>query len=182
MEAQSPLVWAYSAIELHSVADVNMHLAFVVHPRHTEGKHALWLYDALDDLCLLEFRMLVIYILYRQEHFSHCLQILQFAWVLLLQLLHNFFHFHNDRFFNCFNNLSLCNRIAANLDCFCQTSKLFRVIFGLQSYILLNIPFIQHFLNLYALFFLPCQAVFQHICSLSEVSRLSPPLSFLRRC
>ena len=102
METQATLVRANGAVELHAITDVYVHLAFVVYPRHTESQHALWLYDALDDLCLFKFRMLVIYILYRQEHFSHCLQILQFAWVLLLQLLHNFFNFHNGRFFKLF--------------------------------------------------------------------------------
>ena len=64
METQATLVRANGAVELHAITDVYVHLAFVVYPRHTESQHALWLYDALDDLCLFKFRMLVVYILY----------------------------------------------------------------------------------------------------------------------
>ena len=100
METQTALVWTYGTVELYPVAYIDMHLAFVIDPRHAECQHSLGLYYALDNLCLLEFGMLVIHILYRQEDFSHCLQILQFTRVLLLQLLHNFLYFHNCRFFN----------------------------------------------------------------------------------
>ena len=96
MESETTLVRADSAVELNAVAEVYMNLTVVVHPWHTERDDTLWLHDALDDLSLFEFRVLIVNVLNGDQNFRYCLQILQLAWMLLLQLLHNFLHFHSN--------------------------------------------------------------------------------------
>ena len=63
MEAQAALVGANGAVELHAVADVDMHLALVVSPRYAERDDAFRLYDAFNQLDFLELGMLVVDIL-----------------------------------------------------------------------------------------------------------------------
>ncbi len=99
METQSAFVRADGAVELYAVADVHLHLAFVVDPGHAEGGDALGFHDALHDLCLLKFGMLVVDVLDRGQHFSHGLQELGLTWMLLLQILHNFFNVHKLDYF-----------------------------------------------------------------------------------
>ena len=57
MEAQAAFVGADGRVELHTVAAVDLHLAGVIHPRHTEHDDALRLNQALDQACLFIFRM-----------------------------------------------------------------------------------------------------------------------------
>ena len=49
MQAQTALVRANRAVELHTVAAVDLHLALIVHPRHTEGDDALRLHEAFEQ-------------------------------------------------------------------------------------------------------------------------------------
>ena len=95
METQTALVGADGTVELNAVADVDLHLALVVDPRHAESGDALRLYDALNDLGFLELRVLVVDIFDRFENFSYSLEVLQFARVLSLKGLHDFFNFHS---------------------------------------------------------------------------------------
>ena len=76
METDSSLVWADSRVELHSISGICLNLAIVIHPSNLECKDTLWFYDSLDNLCIVEFRMLVVnflkslqYFMYRQEIF-----------------------------------------------------------------------------------------------------------------
>ena len=73
METKTSLVWAYRRVELYTVADVHLHLALVIYPWHTERYYTLWLYKALNELRLLKLRMLVVHILDREQHLTHCL-------------------------------------------------------------------------------------------------------------
>ena len=73
VETQSALIRTDGTVELYAVADVHLHFSLVVNPRYTEGGDALRFHNALDDLCLLKLRMLVIYILDGFQHFSYCL-------------------------------------------------------------------------------------------------------------
>ena len=41
MEAQTALVWTNGRVELHTVATVDLHLAFVVNPGHAELQNAV---------------------------------------------------------------------------------------------------------------------------------------------
>ncbi len=84
MEPQSALVGTDSTIELHSIADVHLHLALIVGPGHAELDDTLRLHKALYNLSLLKFGMLIVDIGYRQQHFPHSLQILRFTGVLSL--------------------------------------------------------------------------------------------------
>ena len=99
VESQSAFVRADGAVELYAVSDVDLYLAFVVHPRHAEGRDALWFDDSLHDFSFLEFRMLVVHILNRGKHFSHGLQELGLSWMLLLQILHDFLNVHKLDYF-----------------------------------------------------------------------------------
>ena len=63
VEAQTALVRADGAVELYAVAEVHLHLAFVVNPGHPERDDTLWFDDTLYDLGFLKLRMLIIDIL-----------------------------------------------------------------------------------------------------------------------
>ena len=76
METQTALVRTDGAVELYTVTEVHLYLALIIHPWHTESDDALRLHDAFDNACALELRVLVVDILYRNEHFAYCLQIL----------------------------------------------------------------------------------------------------------
>ena len=73
MEAQTALIRTDSAIELYTVTDVHLYLAFVVDPRHTEGNDALRLNDALHYLGFLKLRMLIVNILDRLQYLTYSL-------------------------------------------------------------------------------------------------------------
>ena len=95
MKPQTALIGTNGAVELHTVANVHMHFATVVDPWHPERDNALRLDNALHNLGFFKLWMLVVHVLYGNEHFSHSLKILQFARMLRLQRLHDFFHFHS---------------------------------------------------------------------------------------
>ena len=73
METQTALVRADGAIKLNTVTNVDLHFALVVDPGHTESDDSFWLYDALNNLGLLELRMLVVHIFNRFQYFTYCL-------------------------------------------------------------------------------------------------------------
>ena len=60
MEAQTSLIRADCAVELYAITDVYLYISLIVDPRNTEHVDTLGLYDALNDLCLLELGMLII--------------------------------------------------------------------------------------------------------------------------
>ena len=96
VEAKTAFVRANSRVELHAVANVDLHLTLVVDPGYTEGHDALGLNQTLDGLSLLELGMLIVDVLNGFEHFFHCLQKLRLTWVLALQVLHDFYNFHSN--------------------------------------------------------------------------------------
>ena len=98
MEAEAALVGADGAVELHAVADVDLHLALVVDPRHAERRDALRLDDALHNLRFLELGVLVIDVLDALQHFADSLKELSLARMLLLQALHDFLYVHSVTF------------------------------------------------------------------------------------
>ena len=63
METKTAFVRANGAVELHAITNVHLHFTLVVNPRHTESSDALRLYDALHNLSLLKFGMLVVNVL-----------------------------------------------------------------------------------------------------------------------
>ena len=95
VEAQAALVGTDGAVELDAVAGVGLDLALVIGPRHAEREDAVRLDHPLDDLRLLEFRMLVIDFLDALEHLLYRLQIFAFAGVLGLETGHDVFRFHD---------------------------------------------------------------------------------------
>ena len=84
VEAQATFVGADGTVELHAIAEVNVYLALVVSPGHSERDDALRLYESLHELCPFKLRVLVVNVLYREQHLAHCLQIFQLARMLLL--------------------------------------------------------------------------------------------------
>ena len=99
MEAQTALVGADGAVELYAIAEIGLHLAAVVDPRHAEGEDAVGVHDALHDLRALEFGVLVVDLLDRLQYLLHGLQVLAFARVLALELGHQFAYVHFIRKF-----------------------------------------------------------------------------------
>ena len=102
MESQAALIRTNGTVELYAIAYVYMHFALVVCPRHTERNDTLGFYKALDELCFLKLWVLVVNVLNRDKDFANCLQVLCFARVLSLEVVHNFFNIHSKRFFSCF--------------------------------------------------------------------------------
>ena len=94
MEAQSTLVRANGTVELHAVTQVDLDVAVVIHPRHTEGNDALGFYQSFYQFDTFKLRMLVIDLLNGDEYFLDCLQILFLSWVTSLQLAHDVFNLH----------------------------------------------------------------------------------------
>ena len=96
MEADTALVGADGVVELHAVADVDMHLTSIVYPGHAEGDDTVWLHEALHDGGLLELRVLVVHLLYREEHFFHGLEEFLLSRVLRLKRGEDFCGFHTQ--------------------------------------------------------------------------------------
>ena len=86
MEAETALVGADRAVELHAVAAVDLHLAAVVHPGNAEHDDALRLDKALDQAGSLPLGVLVDDELQRLEHFLNRLQELRLAGMVLLHI------------------------------------------------------------------------------------------------
>ncbi len=94
METQTSLVRSDGRIELDTIAGVCLHLPIVVNPCHLESEYALRLNDTLNNLGVLKFRMLVIYVLYGLQNFMYSLEIFLLVRVLGLKLGHQFICFH----------------------------------------------------------------------------------------
>ena len=63
MEANTTLVGADSAVELHAVAQVSLNLAIVINPRYAEGDDTVGLDHTLHDFSLLKFGVVVVNLL-----------------------------------------------------------------------------------------------------------------------
>ena len=96
VEAQTAFVRANGGVELHAIADVDLYFAFVVDPGYTERDDAFGFHKALDELCLLKLRMLVVDVLDGFQYFFHCLQEFRLARVFTLQVLDDFLNFHSN--------------------------------------------------------------------------------------
>ena len=102
MEAQAALVGADGAVELDAVAAVDLHLALVVHPGHTEGDDPLGLHQALDQAGLLVLGVLFHQGLDALQHLDHRLQELGLVGVApgqaLVDALQIFVRQHSERY------------------------------------------------------------------------------------
>ena len=74
--------------ELDTVSDVDLDIALVIDPDHLEGEDTVRLHDAFCNAVGLEFRMLVVSLLYRHENFAHGLQVFAFAGMPALEFGH----------------------------------------------------------------------------------------------
>ena len=63
METKTSLIRSDRTVELDAVAEVCLNLAVVIDPGHTEREDSVRLDKSLDDLCLLELRVLVVNLL-----------------------------------------------------------------------------------------------------------------------
>ena len=86
METHTTLVRANGVVELHTVAQVGLHLALVVYPGHAESENAVGLDHALNDFSFLELGMLVVLVLHGEQDFAHSLQVFFLARVLCLKI------------------------------------------------------------------------------------------------
>ena len=96
VEADTALVRADGVVELYAVADVVLHLALVVEPGYTESDDTVGFDHTFDYLVAFKFGVLVVHVLYTQEHFSHSLEVFLFAGVFGLKVGHDFVYIHND--------------------------------------------------------------------------------------
>ena len=87
VQAQTTLVGADGAVELHAKRTIDLDLASIVNPRHTEGDDALGLDDALEKACLLVFGMSLDDGLEGLQDLGHGLDELRLVGVLCLDLL-----------------------------------------------------------------------------------------------
>ena len=121
MEAYAALVGANGVVELYAIAQIGLHLAFVVHPSDTEGENAVWLNQSLYDFCLFKFGVLVVDFLYGNQHFLYGLQIFHFAGVLCLERCHNLINFHNTSVLKV--TYILIVFLATNIGILCQVKE-----------------------------------------------------------
>ena len=61
MEAETTFVGAEGSIVLHTVAEVDLGLTFIVNPHNAELEDTVGLNNALDNLSGLEFGVLVVF-------------------------------------------------------------------------------------------------------------------------
>ena len=102
VKTQTAFVWADGVVELNAVAEVGLHLAAVVGPRHAKHIDAVGLDHAFDDFCLFELGVPHIDLLDREQHLAHRLQILALARVFSLERIHQILNIHS------YNDLRLC--------------------------------------------------------------------------
>ena len=96
METETAFVRTDSRIELHTIAEVGLHLTLVVNPCNTESEDTIGLYHTLHNLRLFKLRMLIVNLFDRLENLLNGLQILCLARVFRSQLLHDCFDFHRN--------------------------------------------------------------------------------------
>ena len=60
METNTALIGTDSTVELYTITDVGLNITFIVNPGHTESEDTVRLNYSFNDLCLLEFRMLIV--------------------------------------------------------------------------------------------------------------------------
>ena len=89
-----PFIGADGGVELHAIADVHLHFAFIIDPRHTESDDALGFYQAFEQRSALPLRMLVVDVGNAEEHFVNGLEILFLTGVASFELLHEKFDVH----------------------------------------------------------------------------------------
>jgi hypothetical protein len=85
METKSALVGTYSTVVLDTVAQIDLHLALVVHPWYTECDDTLRFHKTFKQGSALPFGMLVVDILNAYKDFTYGLKILSLSWMLGLQ-------------------------------------------------------------------------------------------------
>ena len=95
METETSLVWSNGAIELDTITEVGLNLAFVIYPSNAECEDTIRLNHSLYDFSLLKLWVLVINLLNRLEYLANCLKILFLMAILLLEVGHYCFNFHN---------------------------------------------------------------------------------------
>ena len=98
METDTAFVRANGIVELHAIAQIGLHFTFVVHPSDTEREDTIGFHQTFNNLCLFEFRMLIVDIFDRKKYFLYGLKILRFTGMLCLQRGHNTFNIHNITF------------------------------------------------------------------------------------
>ncbi len=105
VETQTALVRTDRAVELYAVAEVGLYFALVVNPGYTEGEDTVRLNDALNDLGLLEFGVLVVHLFDGFENLAYCLQIFAFARVAKLEICHQFLNIHDRKLLVCLKKM-----------------------------------------------------------------------------
>ncbi|OAV74109.1 hypothetical protein Barb7_02441 [Bacteroidales bacterium Barb7] len=100
VKANPALVRPDGIIELHTIADVYLHIAPVVRPRDTESNDAVRLNQPLHYFSLFKFGMLIVNVFNGYEDFPHRLQVFPFSRMLGFQGSHNCLRLHGASIFN----------------------------------------------------------------------------------
>ncbi len=98
METDTSLVGTDGVVELHAIADIVLHLAFVVYPSHTECEDTVRLHHSLDYTGFLVFGMLVVNVFYAKKNFFHCLEKFVLSGMLGLKIGQNLIDIHVNQF------------------------------------------------------------------------------------
>ena len=111
-KAQTSLVGAYGAVELHAEAAVDVDVTCVVYPGNAELYHALGLDKALKQAGLLILGMLIDNSLKGFEDLFNGLKELRLILVTLLYLLQDFLnvrvHGYTSKYNNAFHDMHAC--------------------------------------------------------------------------
>ena len=85
MEPQTSLIRTDGRVELNPVSGICLDFTIVINPGHLEGENTLRFDNALDNLGILELRMLVVNVLNRLQYFTYRLEIFLLVRVLGLK-------------------------------------------------------------------------------------------------
>ena len=99
VEAESALVRTDGGVELHAVADVDLHFAFVIDPGHAESDDAFGFNQAFEQRSALPFGVLIVDVSDAEEHFVNGLEVLFLTGVASFELLHEKFDIHGALLF-----------------------------------------------------------------------------------
>ena len=79
METDAAFVGADAVVVLHTITHIGLYFSLVVHPIHAELVDTVGDAEALDELHLLKFRVLVVLFFNCGEHFFDSLMVLGFV-------------------------------------------------------------------------------------------------------
>ncbi|MPM15171.1 hypothetical protein SDC9_61537 [bioreactor metagenome] len=97
MKTNSSFVGANSVVVLYTVSHVRLYVTLVIYPGDTKRMNLVGNNQPFDQVRLFEFRMLVVHLFDRLNHFFNSLKIFRLIWKTSFYQTDNFFVLHKKR-------------------------------------------------------------------------------------